>query len=207
MFKCMRVVIYTVDNCSCTPPPTTNVHTKQQHLPDELALHLKEEQGCSHEIWSGTVAGGGDTAEGSGIEVPSGDMDKKNAIYYPWRRSKKKIHLQFNLVTPSCFELKEASLSNYWKPSISSSVNCGHVAASRSAGCTAEFVNIGRSMVVASKSGRVETRPTRPVTTALKSGRGRPWILSHSKPYYFNYSQRVCVVSMIRKKKGIKCLY
>lgn len=44
MFKCMRVVIYTVDNCSCTPPPTTNTHTKQQYLPDEPALHLEEEE-------------------------------------------------------------------------------------------------------------------------------------------------------------------
>lgn len=42
-FKCMRVVICTVDNCSCTPPPTTNTHTKQQYFPDESALHLEEE--------------------------------------------------------------------------------------------------------------------------------------------------------------------
>jgi len=32
-------------------------------------------------------------------------------------------------VALSYFEDKEASLSNYLKPSISSSVNCGHVAA------------------------------------------------------------------------------
>jgi len=70
-------------------------------------------------------------------------------------------------VTPMCFEDKEASLSNYFKTSISSSVNCGPVAANRSAGHAAEFVNIGRNVVVASKSGRVETRPTQPVTTAL----------------------------------------
>jgi len=44
------------------------------------------------------------------------------------------------------------SLSNYLKPSISSSVNCGHVAANRSDGRAAEFVNIGRNVVVASKS-------------------------------------------------------
>ena len=71
------------------------------------------------------------------------------------------------LVTPSCFEDQEESLSNYLKPSTSSSVNCGHMAANRSAGHTAEFMNIGRNVVVASKSGRVETRPTRPVTMAL----------------------------------------
>jgi len=43
-------------------------------------------------------------------------------------------------------------LSNYLKPSISSSVNRGHVAVNRSDGRTAEFVNIGRNVVVASKS-------------------------------------------------------
>jgi len=47
--------------------------------------------------------------------------------------------------------LGRISLSNYLKPSISSSVNCGHVAANQSAGYAAEFVNIGRNMVVASK--------------------------------------------------------
>ena len=59
------------------------------------------------------------------------------------------------------------SLSNYLKPSISSSVKCGHVAANRSAGCAAEFVNIGRNVVVALKSGPVETGPTILVATAL----------------------------------------
>jgi len=43
---------------------------------------------------------------------------------------------------------------------ISSSVNCGHVAANQSGGCATEFVNIGRNVVVALKSGRVETQPT-----------------------------------------------
>ena len=47
------------------------------------------------------------------------------------------------------------------------SVNCGHMALYRSAGCTAEFKNIGRNVVVASKSGPVETGPTIPVATAL----------------------------------------
>ena len=46
------------------------------------------------------------------------------------------------------------------KPSISSTVNCGHMAANQSARCTAEFVNIGRNVVVALKSGLVETGPT-----------------------------------------------
>ena len=36
---------------------------------------------------------------------------------------------------------------------ISSSVNCGCVAANRSAGHIAEFVNIGKNVVVASKIG------------------------------------------------------
>ena len=60
-----------------------------------------------------------------------------------------------------------ALLSNYLKPSTFSSVNCGHVAASRSAGHATEFVNIGRTVVVASKSGPVETGPTALVATAL----------------------------------------
>jgi len=41
------------------------------------------------------------------------------------------------------------------------------VAANRSAGCAAEFVNIGRNVVVALKSGLVETRLTVLVATAL----------------------------------------
>ena len=41
------------------------------------------------------------------------------------------------------------------------------MAANRSAGRTAEFMNIGRNVVVASKSGPVETGPTVPVATAL----------------------------------------
>jgi len=57
------------------------------------------------------------------------------------------------------------SLSNYID--LYSSVNCGHVAANRSAGRTAEFVNIGRNVVVASKSGPVETGPTVLVAMAL----------------------------------------
>ena len=41
------------------------------------------------------------------------------------------------------------------------------MAASRSAGCAAEFVNIGRYVVVSSKSVPVETGPTILVATAL----------------------------------------
>jgi len=55
-------------------------------------------------------------------------------------------------VALSYFEDWEASLSNYLKPSISSSVNRGHVAANRSDGHAAEFVSISRNVVVASKS-------------------------------------------------------
>ena len=46
-------------------------------------------------------------------------------------------------------------------------VNCGHVSANQSAWCAAKFVNIGRYVVVASKSGPVETGPTILVATAL----------------------------------------
>ena len=59
------------------------------------------------------------------------------------------------------------SLSNYLKPSISSSINFGYVAANWSAGRAAEFVNIGRNVVVALKSGPVETGPTILVAMAL----------------------------------------
>ena len=38
--------------------------------------------------------------------------------------------------------------------------DCGQVAANQSARYTAEFENIGRNVVVASKSGPVETGPT-----------------------------------------------
>jgi len=41
------------------------------------------------------------------------------------------------------------------------------MAANRSAGCAANFVNIGRNVVVALKSGPVETGPTILVATAL----------------------------------------
>ena len=47
------------------------------------------------------------------------------------------------------------------------SVNCGHMAANWSAGHAAEFKNIGRNVVVVSKSGLVETGPTVLVATAL----------------------------------------
>ena len=47
-------------------------------------------------------------------------------------------------------------------------VNCGRMAAKRSAERTAEFENIGRNVVVVSKSGPVETGPTVPVAMALK---------------------------------------
>jgi len=41
------------------------------------------------------------------------------------------------------------------------------MAANRSAGHTAKFVNISRNVIIASKSGQAETQPTQPVTTAL----------------------------------------
>jgi len=49
------------------------------------------------------------------------------------------------------------------------SVNFGHMAANRSAGCAAEFENIGRNVVVnvVLRSGPVETGPTTLVATAL----------------------------------------
>ena len=54
------------------------------------------------------------------------------------------------------------------KPSISSSVNFGYVAANRSAGHATNFVNIGRkNVVLVSKSGWVETEPIILVATAL----------------------------------------
>jgi len=50
------------------------------------------------------------------------------------------------------------------------SVNCGRVAANWSAGHATEFENIGRNVVVVSKSGPVETGPTVLVATALECG-------------------------------------
>ena len=58
-------------------------------------------------------------------------------------------------------------LSNYLKPLISISITCGHMAANRSRGRAAKFMNIGRDVVVASKSGLVETKPIIPMATAL----------------------------------------
>ena len=49
------------------------------------------------------------------------------------------------------------------------SVNCGHEALYWSAGYAAEFKNIGRNVVVVSKSGAVDTGPTVLVATALLS--------------------------------------
>jgi len=82
----------------------------------------------------------------------------------------KVFHLHFSVIrmgSHDTFALWRLG-SVAFKLSISSSVNCGHVAANRSAGRTAEFVNIGRNVVVALKSGPVETGPTVPVATALQ---------------------------------------
>ena len=49
------------------------------------------------------------------------------------------------------------------------SVKSDHVAANWSAGHAAEFNNIGRNVVVVSKSGLVETGPTVLVATALSN--------------------------------------
>ena len=49
------------------------------------------------------------------------------------------------------------------------SVNCGRVAVNRSAGHAIEFKNIGRNVVVVSKSCLVETGPTVLVATVLAS--------------------------------------
>ena len=46
-------------------------------------------------------------------------------------------------------------------------VNCGHVASNWSARCATKFKNIGRNVVVASKSGPVETGSTVLVAMAL----------------------------------------
>ena len=69
-------------------------------------------------------------------------------------------------MAPSFFVLASYSI-------ISSSVNCGYVAANWSVRCTAEFMNIGRNVIVALKSGPVETGPPILVATAL------PCLTSH----------------------------
>jgi len=102
----------------------------------------------------------GDAAGRSGIEVCS---------------VKKKIHLHFWVIrigSCSTFVLwKLGSIAFKLFAAIDLySVNCGHVAANRSARhvYAAEFENIGRNVVVASKSGLVETRPNVLVATALR---------------------------------------
>ena len=50
---------------------------------------------------------------------------------------------------------------------VHSVIRMGSKAANRSAGRAAEFVNIGRNVVVVLKSDPVETGPTVPVATAL----------------------------------------
>ena len=65
------------------------------------------------------------------------------------------------------------SASASWLSMISSSGNCGHVAANWSAGHTTEFVNIGRNVVVASKVVRL--KPGQPNQWL------RPWIIRTDK--------------------------
>ena len=67
-------------------------------------------------------------AEGSEIETRSADHSVRKAETFF------RLHfrlLGWPLVALSYFEDLEVSLSNYLKPSISSSVNCGHVATGR----------------------------------------------------------------------------
>ena len=82
------------------------------------------------------------------------------------------------------------------------SVNCGHMALYRSAGCTAEFKNIGRNVVVASKSGPVKTGPTILVVATLHS----LWVpLQRRVPvkYLYHYSQEHMVVCSLATAKGV----
>ena len=109
----------------------------------EKAVQCKAYCGSKRcEIWSGMVAVGGDA---TGI-IPCKAWKKIFTFIFqlsgwaPWHRALKTRKCRF---------------SNYLKPSSSSSVNCGHVhvAANWSSGRTDKFVDIGRNVVVASKSG------------------------------------------------------
>jgi len=106
------------------------LHTYKLFLMPLKAMWI---QGRSHEIWSGTVAVGG----GSGIEVCSANNSAQSA--------ERNFHLHFWVIRMgSCdtfmlwrlgsiaFKLFEA-IDLY-------SVNCGHVTANWSAGCTADLV-------------------------------------------------------------------
>ena len=110
----------------------------------ENEWYIVRKQGCSHEIWSGTVAVGGDAAEGSGLEV-----EKKNFF-----------HLHYSVIRMGSHDTFALSIlhvgSVAFKLLISSSVNCGCVAANWSAGRATEFVNIGRNVVVASEVVRLK---------------------------------------------------
>ena len=57
------------------------------------------------------------------------------------------------------------------------SVNCGRVAVNRSAGHAVEFENIGRNVIVVSKSGLVETGPTALVAMAMHNSQSLPPLL------------------------------
>ena len=95
----------------------------------------------------------GNAAEGSAREVRSA-----RARSFRAKRGKKKFTLIFSYQGGLSWHIRTLKTRKrrfqtiYLKPSISSSINRGHVAANRSDGRAAEFVNIGRNVVVASKS-------------------------------------------------------
>ena len=74
------------------------------------------------------------------------------------------------------------------------------MAANRSAGRAAEFVNVGRNVVAALKSGPVETGPTVPVATALQQYPFLQW-----QPRFFKEAPRsqACVCVALGSPKSV----
>ena len=116
----------------------------------------------------------GDAVKGSGIEARSAN--------YSVRSVEKMFRLHIWVVrmgshgTFVLSRLKSAAFKLFAAINLYS-VNYGHMALYRSARRSAKFKNTGRNMVVASKSGPVETRPTVLVATALVGDIGGLYIV------------------------------
>jgi len=79
--------------------------------------HFQISQGCRHEIWSGTVAVGGNTAKDSGTEVCRADPSVRSA-------EKNFFHLHFSVIRMGSHHTTLWRLGSVtFKLSISSSVN------------------------------------------------------------------------------------
>jgi len=167
-------------------------------------MTLSTKQGCSHEIWSGTVAVGGDATEGSDIKARIANHSAQSAeqsfspsffsyqdgLSWHLRALKTRKHHFQTIWSHRSLALSTVAM---WLPT-------GLL------GVLPNFMNIGRNVVVASKSGRVETRPTWPVTTALpKGGVGTPMIAV--LPMFALMHDRVSVCHSPVSATAVVCRY